>query len=94
MIDPGGVPWRRGHFRRGAKFALVLTRLTTLPTGFATFVWGPNETGSLTFGGLLSRESESFGPSFRGAKGTLKVRFEPQKVVLETENFGDVASLA
>jgi hypothetical protein len=46
----------------------------------------PKGTGLLTFRRLLIRDSESFGEEFRGAAGTLKFPFGPQKFSLETES--------
>ena len=46
----------------------------------------PQGNGLLTSRGLLIRDSESFGARFRGAEGTLKVLFGPQKFSLETES--------
>jgi hypothetical protein len=45
----------------------------------------PEGTALLTPGGLLIRDSESFGPRFRAAEGTLKVPFGPRRFSLETE---------
>ena len=56
--------------------------------------WGPKGNGLLTFGGLLIRESESFGERFRGAEGTLKVPFGPRKFSLETESGAWAAELS
>ncbi len=48
--------------------------------------WGPKGTSLLTFGGLLIRDFESFGPGFRATEGTLKVPFGPRWLSLETES--------
>lgn len=51
----------------------------------------PKGTSLLTFGGLLIRDFESFGPRFRAAEGTLKVPFGPRWFSLETESAVQIA---
>ena len=38
---------------------------------------------ALTFGGVLTRDFESFGENFRGAGGTIRVPTGPQKLPVE-----------
>jgi hypothetical protein len=47
----------------------------------------PKGNGLLTAGGLLIRDSESFGSNFRAEEGTKGVPFGPWLVSLETETF-------
>lgn len=51
-------------------------------------------TGSLIPGHLLTRDSESFGPRFRGPTLTLKVQVGPRVVSLELETFSPAANLS
>lgn len=46
----------------------------------------PKPTALLTHEGLLIRDSESFGPRFRGSRPTLMVAFGPRFTSLETES--------
>ncbi len=48
----------------------------------------PKPTGLLNGEGLLSRDSESFGPKFRGPEPTIMVGFGPRSASLETESAG------
>jgi hypothetical protein len=50
----------------------------------------PQPTGLLTHERLLTRDSESFGPRFRGSEATLMVAFGPQLGSLETETLRPV----
>jgi DNA repair protein SbcD/Mre11 len=59
-------------------------RTNLRPVAFAP----PKPTGLLNGEGLLSRDSESFGSKFRGAKPTLMVGSEPRSASLETESAG------
>jgi hypothetical protein len=75
---------------------------TTAARGsFGTLVWRhnvqagwsrtPKPTAFLTHADLLNRDSESFGPRFRGAMPTFMVGSGPRFAPLETESAGLVA---
>src|SRR5262249_164050 len=56
--------------------------------------WASRGTGPVTPRGVVTRDSESFGPRFRAARGTIKVPLGPRKVSVELESAAPATGLA
>jgi autotransporter-associated beta strand protein len=79
----GGVTFAGGTLEATASFTSA--RGMTFNGAGGAFS-GPRGTGPVTPRGVVTRDSESFGPRFRGARGTIKVPLGPQSLSVELES--------